>query len=356
MRTSFIQELLALAEQDGRIWLLTGDLGFSVLEPFAERFPERFVNVGVAEQNMIGIAAGLALCGKVPFTYSIVNFSTLRCLEQIRNDVCYHEANVKLVAVGGGYAYGPQGYTHHGVEDLGVMRMLPGMVVVAPGDPAEARLTTRAIAAHQGPCYLRLGKAREPKVHPCDPAFVIGRAIPVRAGRDVTLVSTGSMLAECVETAELLAAEGIEAGVLSMPTLKPLDTGAILQAARHSRALITAEEHSVVGGLGSAVAEVLAESGEPVTFRRFALPDRAARVAGSQRYLRGLAGDLPSLVRALLLHQQPGATTRPGPIHLPHAHPAPPHFSSAGASQHDRVEAVQAGQDHIPPGNDFPLH
>jgi transketolase len=161
MRTTFIQTLCEIAERDERVWLLTADLGYSVLEPFAERFPSRFLNVGVAEQNMIGVAAGLAHSGKMPFVYSIANFPTLRCFEQIRNDVCYHEANVKIVAVGGGFAYGAQGYTHHGVEDLGVMRLLPNMIVVAPGDPVETRGATLAMAAHRGPCYLRLGKARE---------------------------------------------------------------------------------------------------------------------------------------------------------------------------------------------------
>src|SRR5262249_54572532 len=161
----FINTLCTLAGQDERVWLLTADLGYSVLERFAARFPDRYVNVGVAEQNLIGIAAGLARCGKVPFVYSIANFPTLRCLEQIRNDVCYHEGNVKVVAVGGGLAYGAQGYTHHGVEDLAVLRVLPGMTVVAPGDPVETRLVTEAIARHPGPCYLRLGKDREPILH-----------------------------------------------------------------------------------------------------------------------------------------------------------------------------------------------
>src|SRR5262249_13809462 len=142
MRAAFIKTLYELAERDERVWLLTGDLGFTVLEDFARRFPERYLNVGVAEQNMTGVAAGLARCGKVVFTYSIANFPTLRCLEQIRNDVCYHEANVKVVSVGGGFAYGAAGYTHHGVEDLGALRLLPGMTVVAPGDPVETRLAT----------------------------------------------------------------------------------------------------------------------------------------------------------------------------------------------------------------------
>src|SRR5262249_28700945 len=224
---------------------VTAVLGYSVLERFLERFPERYVNVGVAEQNLIGVAAGLARCGKIPFVYSIANFPTLRCYEQIRNDVCYHQANVKVVAVGGGLAYGAQGYTHHGVEDVAVLRALPGMTVVAPGDPIETRLATEAIAAHLGPCYLRLGKAKEPVVHASVPAFRLGKAIPMRAGSDATLISSGAMLQETVQAAETLAGRGYSVAVLSMPTVKPLDHEAVVQAARKTRVIVTVEEHSV---------------------------------------------------------------------------------------------------------------
>ena len=171
MRTTFIETLCDLAERDERIWLITGDLGFSVLERFSERFPERYINAGVAEQNMTGIAAGLAHSGLVVFTYSIANFPVMRCLEQIRNDVCYHNMNVNVVAVGGGFSYGTAGYTHHGVEDIAVMRAMPNMTVVAPADPYETRKATESVAAHAGPCYLRLGKSREPDVHDGEPPF-----------------------------------------------------------------------------------------------------------------------------------------------------------------------------------------
>jgi transketolase len=324
MRTAFIETLCELAERDGRIWLVTGDLGFSVLEGFARRFPDRFLNAGVAEQNMTGIAAGLARCGNVVFTYSIANFPTLRCLEQIRNDVCYHEGNVKVVAVGGGYAYGPQGYTHHGVEDLAVMRALPNMTVVAPGDPVEARLATRALAAQPGPGYLRLGKANEPVVHASEPDFALGRAIMVRPGNDLTLISTGGMLAECVAVAERMADGGIDARVLSMPTLKPLDADAILRAARETRAIVTAEEHSIVGGLGSAVAEVLAETPGVGRLRRFGVADHLQRAVGSQAYLRRLAGDLYLLARSVW--EDRIDDEREGRGHRAHG-PRAPHFT-----------------------------
>lgn len=306
MRTTFVETLCAVAERDERVWLLTADLGFSVLEPFRDRFPGRYVNVGVAEQNLIGVAAGLARCGKVAFVYSIANFPTLRCLEQIRNDVCYHEGDVKVVAVGGGFTYGAQGYTHHGVEDLAVLRTLPGMTVVAPADPVETRAATRAVARHPGPCYLRLGKAKEPVVHAAEPPFALGRAITVRDGRDVTLVSTGGLLRECVAVADRLGALGAGARVVSMHTLKPLDEEAVLRAARETGGIVTAEEHSVTGGLGSAVADVLALSGVRCGFfRKFGVPDGLYHRVGSQEYMRGLCGDLYETVLPLV--RRPGA-------------------------------------------------
>jgi transketolase len=262
-----------------------------VVEPFAGRFPKRFLNAGVAEQNMTGIATGLALCSKVVFTYSIANFPTLRCLEQIRNDVCYHRADVKIVAVGGGFAYGSLGITHHATEDLAIMRALPGMVVVVPGDPVETEHATRAIAAHAGPCYLRLGRAGEVPVHQSHIVFRIGKAIAVRTGGDVALISTGGVLPVAVAVAERLAREGVQARVLSMHTVKPLDAGAVLAAARETRAIVTIEEHSVIGGLGGAVAEVLAESGElQIPFKRLGLPSVFSSHVGSQEYLRAAYG------------------------------------------------------------------
>jgi len=286
MRTAFINALCEIAEEDERVWFLTGDLGFSVLERFYNRFPERYVNVGVAEQNMTGIAAGLALAGKIVFTYSIANFPTLRCVEQIRNDVCYHNANVKIVAVGGGLVYGAQGVTHHGTEDLAIMRALPNMMVVAPGDPVEAALATRAIVERPGPCYLRLGRAGEPIVHQTPPDFRIGKAITVREGSDVTLIATGGMLYNTMQAGEQLTQQGVQGRVLSMHTIKPLDTGAVLAAAQETDAIMTIEEHSIIGGLGSAVAEVLAGTdSKKALFRRFALPDEYLKDVGSQEYL-----------------------------------------------------------------------
>lgn len=291
MRTAFIRALIELARSDERIFLLVGDLGYSVVEPFRQEFPDRFINVGVAEQNMTGIATGLALCSKIVFTYSIANFPTLRSLEQVRNDVCYHQANVKIVAVGGGFSYGSQGMTHHATEDLAITRALPNMTVVAPGDPIETALATRAIVAWPGPCYLRLGKAGEPVIHKATPDFQIGKAITVREGSDVTLISTGGILYNTMQAAKQLAQQAIQARVLSMHTLKPLDSEAVLAAVQQTKAIITVEEHSIIGGLGSAVAEALIALGHGGAFlKMLGLPDAFCEEIGGQEYLRQACG------------------------------------------------------------------
>lgn len=316
MRTAFIRTIERLAADDPRVVLVTGDLGFGVVERFAERFPDRFVNAGVAEQGMTGIAAGMAQSGKVVFTYSIANFPTLRCLEQIRNDVCYHRADVKIVAVGGGLAYGALGYSHHGVEDLAVMRALPGMTVVAPGDPIEAELATWAVARHPGPCYLRLGKAGEQRCHSGYPAFTLGKALTLREGSDCTLISTGAMLPVVLDAAILLERAGIECRVLSMHTIKPLDTSAILRAAAETEAIVTVEEHSLIGGLGSAVAEVLAEHPDPrARLVRIGLPSECVEEVGSQEHLRAVYGLTPEAIATrarAALQRDPVTTAVPG--------------------------------------------
>jgi transketolase len=263
MRTAFIKTLCEIAAEDERIWLLCGDLGYSVLEEFADRFPSRFVNVGIAEQNMIGMAAGLAMCGKVVFVYSIANFPTLRCLEQIRNDLCYHNLNVNIVSVGAGFTYGAHGYTHHGLEDLAIMRTLPNMQVIAPGDPVETRLLIRSTIDSPSPSYLRLGKAGEPTIHQDLTQIEIGKMIPVKAGTDALIISTGGMLFNAIDAAELSAMDGKSIAVWSCPFVKPLDREAILKATAQFSLVFTVEEGTKSGGLGSAVAEVMATNLSP---------------------------------------------------------------------------------------------
>ena len=275
-----------MAGEDERIHLLTGDLGFSLLEPFIEKFQSRYLNMGITEQNMIGVATGMALSGKIVFVYSIANFPTFRCLEQIRNDMCYHNVNVNIVMGGGGLAYGALGITHHATEDIAIMRALPNMAVIAPGDPLEAAQATQACATWPGPCYLRLGKTVEPVVHEAEISFSIGKAITVQDGKDATLISTGCMLNNTVRAAGLLSGQGISTRVLSMPAVKPLDRDAVLAAAADTDVIITIEEHSIIGGLGSAVAEVLSEAPDiQCKFQRMGIKDTFSHDVGNQEYL-----------------------------------------------------------------------
>jgi transketolase len=299
MRTAFIETLCQVAEHDRRVWLVTGDLGYSVLERFRDRFSERYLNAGVAEQNMVGVAAGLAMAGKIVFVYSIANFPTLRCLEQVRNDVCYHQLSVKIVAVGCGLAYGGHGYTHHGVEDLGVMSLLPHMTVIAPGDPVETRWATRTLARRSGPAYLRLGKAAEPLVHKIDTAFELGKAVQVVDGARATLISTGAMLDTAVKAAAMLAARGVPVRVLSMPTLRPLDLERISAEAKRTGHIVTLEEHGP-GGLGTMTGEYLAQAGLRSQFLPLRLLPEPTLCAGSQAYLCGRHGlTLERIVKAI---------------------------------------------------------
>lgn len=291
MRTAFAETLYELAQQDSRIVLMTGDLGFGVVTKFMENLPNQFINVGVAEQNLAGMAAGMALSGKIVFTYSIANFPVLRCLEQIRNDICYHKANVRVVPVGGGMAYGALGISHHATEDIAIMRALPNMLVLAPGDPYETKAATQALIDYQGPAYLRIGRAGEPKVHDSEPDFQIGKSIMVREGNDITMIATGGQLHDTLRAAEILASEGIQARVISMHTVKPLDNEAVLRAAEETEAIFTIEEHSIIGGLGGAVAELLLETGPtPRNFKRIGLQDAFSSIVGDQDYLRAQYG------------------------------------------------------------------
>ena len=301
MRTAFIRSLMEVASQDPRIVLLTGDLGFAVLDEFRAKYPAQFYNVGVAEQNLAGVAAGLALAGHVVFTYSIGNFPTLRCLEQLRNDVCYHNADVKIVTVGGGLCYGTLGVSHFATEDLAILRALPNVTVVAPGDPSEVAQLVPQIVGRPGPVYLRLGRAGEKVVHAPGVEVLLGHPTRARAGSDVLLLTVGGMLPVALEAAELLEDDGIDAEVVSVHTLKPLDAQQVCALAARFPVVVTCEEHSAIGGLGGAVAEVLLEAGIAPTFRRFALSPGFPAGVGSQEYLRKVnALDAPAL-RGLVL-------------------------------------------------------
>lgn len=291
MRDAFVRALMREAEHNDRLVLVTGDLGFGVLKPFWEKYPEQFVNAGIAEQSMMGLASGLAATGRTVIVYSIGNFPTLRCLEQIRNDCAYHRRDVKIVCVGGGFVYGSLGMSHHATEDIAVMRALPGVTCFAPGDPEETEAVTEVMLHTPGTCYLRLGRGNEPRVH-TEPVkdWQIPKPIVIREGEDTALLTAGGILTEAVKAADMLAEKGIHAGVISFPCVKPLDTESVLALAERYKLLVTVEEHNIVGGFGGAVCEAAAEAGSGCRVRRIGLEDRYSSVVGTQQYLRGIYG------------------------------------------------------------------
>mgnify|MGYP000969131168 CR=1 FL=1 len=301
MRDTFVRILTELVPENPSILLLSGDLGFGVLNDFIARFPRHFLNVGVAEQNMSGLAAGMALEGHTVFTYSIGNFPTLRCLEQIRNDICYHRANVKIVSVGGGMSYGPVGMSHHATEDLAILRSIPEMLVLSPGDLWETAEATRYLVTHRGPAYLRLDKSAARPTTREGEVFHCGMIRTVRAGSDVTLAAAGGILGEALAAADILEKQDIDCRVLSVHTVKPLDTSTLFAAARETRGIITIEEHAVDGGMGGAIAETLMEGGVyPGFFYRVGLRNTFSSVVGSQQYLRKTYSiDAPAIAQAV---------------------------------------------------------
>jgi transketolase len=286
MRTAFIDSLIECARQHPNVFLVVGDLGYSVVEAFAKEFPERFLNAGVAEQNMTGLAAGLASEGWHVFTYSIANFPTLRCYEQIRNDVCYHRLPVTVVAVGAGLAYGNLGYSHHGLQDIAVMRALPGLLVLSPADPGETGAAVRYLCENRGPSYLRIGKAGEPRLHE-NIAHLSPTPIEVCASDSgLAIAATGSVLSVAIEASRRLEQTGTGASVFSCPWLKPLDTENLAPLWRH-RALITLEEHVLDGGFGELVTRLAPRH---VSIASLAAREDELTKVGAQPYLRERLG------------------------------------------------------------------
>lgn len=295
MRDTFVKTLVELAKENKNIELLTGDLGFGVLKPYWETLPDQFTNVGIAEQNMAAVAAGMAMEGKTVFVYSIGNFPTLRCLEQIRNDCTYHKANVKIVCVGGGLVYGSLGMSHHATEELAIMRALPDMTVLAPGDKMEAEAVTRAMAEYPGTCYLRLGRGGERQIHESLPDFRIGKAIKVRdsrkpSGHNIAVLSTGAILDEVCDACGKLEEKGTGILQYSFPTVKPIDRETITECLKTTEAVFTVEEHNIIGGFGSAAAEVAAELGSGTPLYRIGMNDQYCTMVGTQEYLRNEYG------------------------------------------------------------------
>jgi len=301
MRDTFVHTLIQIAKEDKNIELVTGDLGFGVLKPFWEQCPDQFTNAGIAEQNMTGLAAGMALEGKIVFTYSIGNFPTLRCLEQIRNDCAYHNANVKIVCVGGGLVYGPLGMSHHATEDLAILRALPNVAVVAPADLVEAEEATKAIARYQGTVYLRLGRGGEKRIHEKIENFQIGKAIKVSDGEHIAIFSTGTIFEEVAIAYNELKNMGYNPAVYTFPTVKPIDKDVVEEISKKFSLVVTCEEHNIIGGFGSAVAEVMAEmKDKKATLLRIGLNDEYSVRVGDQRYLRTQYGiDAHSIIKKI---------------------------------------------------------
>lgn len=300
MRAETIDALTAYARAHPDVMLLTADLGYSVLERFAGALPAQYANVGVCEQAMAGIAAGLALSGRRVVLYSIANFPTLRCLEQLRNDVCYHDLPVLVIAVGGGLAYGPQGYTHHGVEDLGIMSMLPNMAIVSPADPHEAETLLPQLLERGRPGYLRLGRAGERPLHAASAPIVLGKAATLRTGSDIALLCTGAITRLALDAAAALEGLGISATVASFHTVRPLDVAAIADAARNHRCILTVEEHAVAGGFGTHVADALLDMGLAPRFGKFGVTEALRGEIGTQSWLLAKLGSIAERAQALL--------------------------------------------------------
>lgn len=304
MRNAYLAALCDLAREDRRVTALISDNGAIVYDRFRADFPEQYVNCGISEANMVGVSAGLASCGKIPFAYTITNFLVYRAYEQIRNDVCLQRLNVKLVGIGAGFVYSSLGPTHHGTEDIAVMRCLPHLTIFSPADPLETRKVTAAAAAIDGPVYIRLATGGSPAVYEADYDFAVGRAVVLHPGRDLTLIATGTSVRDALLAARELERDGLSARCLNVHTLKPIDREAILAAARQTGRILVLEEQNVNGGLAGAVAEVLLEEGDGgVRFRRMGLRDRFAEGYGSHEELKELNGlsraDVAAAARAL---------------------------------------------------------
>lgn len=288
MRNAFADELTSLGGSDPRVMLLSGDIGNKLFDNFKSIAPGRFVNCGIAEANMMGMAAGLAMNGFRPVVYTITPFTTTRCFEQIRVDVCYHRAPVIIVGTGSGLSYAELGPTHHSCEDIAILRTLPGMKVVCPADATELRLAMRAALAQDDPVYMRIGKKGEATIHDTLPNFALGDAITIRDGVDVCLIGTGTMVATALDAADKLITQGISARVESFHTIKPLDEGRLAEIFSRYPLVVLIEEHGRIGGLAAAVAEwslSRSTSYRPKVLS-FGVPDEFPHVIGSQEYLR----------------------------------------------------------------------
>lgn len=290
MRKAFFQVLGEVVATHGDIYLLTGDLGFGLFDSFRAKYPDKFYDIGVAESNMIGIAAGLSLSGKNVYCYSIIPFLVMRAYEHIRLDIAYNNLSVKLVGVGGGFTYGLEGFTHFGLEDLALMRALPNMTVVVPADPIEARQLAKISCEYPSPLYIRLGRTGDPTIHDGTCNFEVGKGMILSEGRDVAIFAIGNMVFEAKQAVDILRKKGITATLINMHTVKPLDVELVKQCASAYDVIFSIEEHSAVGGLGSALADVLCENAYKGVFKKMSIPEKLNDFIGDGNYLRDKYG------------------------------------------------------------------
>ena len=291
MRNAMIKALFELANDNKDVVLITGDLGFGLFEDFSEKFPSQFVNIGIAEQNMIGVAAGLALEGKIVFVYSIGNFPTFRCLEQIRNDACYHDLNINIICIGAGFSYGALGMSHHATEDIAIMRSLPGTIVVSPSTKSEAYFSTIELSKRNGVGYLRLDKSNASKSKELKDKIEIGKGNILKDGSDYTIIVCGGIAEEALSAADDLDKDNISCKVVSMHTIKPIDNVLIQDCVENSKGIISVEEGNITGGLGSAILEACLKNGKfPLKMKTLGINDEYVSIVGSQEYLRDSTG------------------------------------------------------------------
>ena len=303
MRATFFNSIEDLYKKDKNIFVLTADLGYKLFDNFKKHCSDRFYDIGVAEANMIGISSGLALSGKNVYCYSIIPFLVMRAYEQIRVDIAYHNLNVKLIGVGGGFTYGLEGFTHFGLEDLTLMRSLPNMTIVVPADPLEATSLAKYSNVHKGPMYIRLGKTGEPLIYNKEPEFKIGKAMVLNEGKRVALFGIGNMVYSGKKVAGMLSKAGVNPTVINMHTLKPLDDQMIIQVSLTHDYIFSLEEHNIHGGLGSAMAEVLMENGYKGCFRRMGIPDKLRNCIGNADHLRQEYGLSPEKIYERILKE-----------------------------------------------------
>jgi transketolase len=290
MRNAFADEVAKLAQADSRVVLLSGDIGNKLFDPVKLVDDSRFYNCGIAEANMMGVAAGMALSGLRPIVYTITPFTTTRCFEQIRVDVCYHKAPVIIVGTGSGLSYAELGPTHHSLEDIAILRSLPGMRVVAPCDANELRSVLREALNDNAPTYIRIGKKGETKIYPEPPKLKIGKSLVVAAGSDVALICAGTLMGEVIRAAEILKEKGISVEVISMHSIKPLDTDYLMDAQSRFKIIASVEEHGLIGGLGGAISEWRSNGNHSVKHVMFGTPDEFMHEVGSQDYARNKYG------------------------------------------------------------------